>query len=112
MHIGGEPMYGSMPTVTGLRLADSKTEPMIEMADLLCGFVRTVFKKIKKGQELTAAGLRCVSTSPCVETNGPCGTPTCRRGCGTSSRVQRSEEHPRAGSKFRYDLRRHRLAAL
>lgn len=57
MHIGGEPMYGSMPTVTGLRLADSKTEPMIQMADLLCGFVRTVFTKIKKGQELTAADL-------------------------------------------------------
>ena len=36
--------------MTGLRLADSKTGPMIQMADLLCGFVRTVFTKIKNGQ--------------------------------------------------------------
>lgn len=52
--VGGEPFYGSMPTVTGLRMADSKTEPMIQMADLLCGFVRTVFTKIKNSAELTA----------------------------------------------------------
>lgn len=55
--IGSQPFYGSMPTVTGLRLADSKVEPMIQMADLLCGFVRTVFTKIKKSQELTPADL-------------------------------------------------------
>jgi hypothetical protein len=55
--VGGEPFYGSMPTVTGLRLADSKTEPMIQMADLLCGFVRTVFTKIKNGVELSASEL-------------------------------------------------------
>jgi hypothetical protein len=57
VHVGGEPLYGSMPTVTGLRLADSKAEPMIQMADLLCGFVRTVFTKIKNGAELTACEL-------------------------------------------------------
>lgn len=51
--VGGEPLYYSMPTVTGLRLADSKTEPMLQQADLLCGFVRTVFTKVKRGEELT-----------------------------------------------------------
>lgn len=51
--VGGQPIFHSMPTVTGLRLADSKSEPMIQLADLLCGFVRTVFTKIKSSQELT-----------------------------------------------------------
>lgn len=64
--IDGEPFYGSMPTVTGLRLADSKTEPMIQMADLLCGFVRAVFTKIKSGVELSASELAvCVDLAIC-----------------------------------------------
>jgi hypothetical protein len=54
IEVGGEPMYYSMPTVTGLRLADSKVEPMIQLADLLCGFIRTVFTKIKRHERLTA----------------------------------------------------------
>ncbi|WP_148576217.1 DUF3800 domain-containing protein [Nocardioides caldifontis] len=52
--VGGEPMFHAMPSVTGLRLADSKSEPMIQLADLLCGFVRTVIAKVKRGEELTA----------------------------------------------------------
>lgn len=51
--IGGQPRYHSMPTVTGLRLADSKSEFMIQQADLLCGFVRTIFTKIKNHQKFT-----------------------------------------------------------
>lgn len=51
--VGDRPFYHSMPTVTGLRLADSKSEPMIQLADLLCGFVRTAFTKIKNSQDLT-----------------------------------------------------------
>lgn len=51
--LGNTIIFHTMPTVTGLRLADSKAEPMIQMADLLCGFVRTVFTRIKAGEELT-----------------------------------------------------------
>lgn len=55
--VAGEPFYGSLPTVTGLRLADSKIEWPIQMADLLCGFVRTVFTKIKNAEDLSSSDL-------------------------------------------------------
>lgn len=50
--IGGEIRFFSMPTVDRLRLSDSKDEPFIQLADLLCGFVRTVFTRLKRGQHL------------------------------------------------------------
>ena len=43
-----------MPTVDSLRLGDSKKEPFIQLADLLVGFVRTVFAKLKRGERLDA----------------------------------------------------------
>lgn len=52
--INGEARYFSMPTVDGMRLGDSKDEPFIQLADLLCGFVRTVFTKFKYDEPLTA----------------------------------------------------------
>lgn len=52
--INGEAQYFSMPKVDGMRLGDSKDEPFIQLADLLCGFVRTVFTKLKRGEPLTA----------------------------------------------------------
>ena len=52
--IGERIRFHTMPTVTGLRLADSMSEPMIQLADLLCGFVRTLFTKIKRGEILSA----------------------------------------------------------
>lgn len=52
--INGEARYFSMPTVDGMRLGDSKDEPFIQLADLLCGFVRTVFTKIKFDDSLSA----------------------------------------------------------
>lgn len=50
--INGEIRFFSMPTVDSMRLGDSKDEPFIQLADLLCGFVRTVFTKLKRGQQL------------------------------------------------------------
>lgn len=50
--IGGQTRFHSMPTVAGLRLADSESEPMIQQADLLCGFVRSAFTTIKDGHVL------------------------------------------------------------
>lgn len=50
--INGEVRFFRMPRVDGMRLADSKDEPFIQMADLLIGFVRTVFTKVKRGQQL------------------------------------------------------------
>lgn len=50
---GDRIIFHTMSSVTGLRLADSKAEPMVQMADLLCGFLRTVFTKIKVGEDLT-----------------------------------------------------------
>lgn len=50
--IGGEIRFFSMPTVDSMRLGDSKDEPFVQLADLLCGFVRTVFAKLKRGQQL------------------------------------------------------------
>lgn len=41
-----------MPTVTGLRLADSRTVPLVQGADLLVGFLRTAFTKLKQQQAL------------------------------------------------------------
>lgn len=52
MEVGNGLFYFSMPTVTGFDLVDSKSEPLVQLADLLCGFVRTVFTKIKGGEEL------------------------------------------------------------
>lgn len=46
--------FFSMPTVDSLRLGDSKEEPIIQLADLLVGFVRTVFTKLKRGERLDA----------------------------------------------------------
>lgn len=40
-------IYLAMPTVTGLRLANSASEPLVQAADLLAGFLRTVFTKLK-----------------------------------------------------------------
>lgn len=53
MLIGGETRFFSMPTVGGMRLGDSKQEPFIQLADLLVGFVRTVFTKLKRGDVLS-----------------------------------------------------------
>ena len=47
-------MYLGMPTVTGLRLVDSKAEPLVQAADLLAGFLRTVFTKLKRAEPLDA----------------------------------------------------------
>lgn len=52
--INGEIRFFSMPTVDGMRLSESKEEPFIQLADLLCGFVRTVFTKLKDGVPLNA----------------------------------------------------------
>lgn len=52
IQVGNGLFYFSMPTVTGFELVDSKSEPFVQLADLLCGFVRTVFTKIKNGEEL------------------------------------------------------------
>ncbi|CAM3245246.1 DUF3800 domain-containing protein [Nocardioides dubius] len=51
--IEGQEQFALMPTVTGVRLADSKDVLGIQLADLLCGFVRTIFAKIKRGEQLT-----------------------------------------------------------
>jgi hypothetical protein len=45
-------MYLAMPTVTGLRMADSANEPLVQAADLLAGFLRSVFTKLKLGEPL------------------------------------------------------------
>ena len=45
-------IYLVMPTVTELRLADSRSEPLVQAADLLAGFVRTVFTKLKHSEPL------------------------------------------------------------
>lgn len=50
--INGEIRFFSMPTVDSMRLGDSKEEPFIQLADLLVGFVRTVFTKLKRGESL------------------------------------------------------------
>lgn len=50
--INGEIRFFSMPTVDSMRLGDSKEEPFIQLADLLCGFVRTVFTRLKRGDQL------------------------------------------------------------
>lgn len=47
-------IYLRMPTVTGLRLADSKAEPLVQAADLLAGFLRTVFTKLRRSEALDA----------------------------------------------------------
>ena len=47
--INGEPRYFSMPTVDDMRLADSKQEPFIQLADMLVGFLRTVLTNIIRG---------------------------------------------------------------
>lgn len=52
--INGTVRFFSMPTVDSLRLGDSKEEPFIQLADLLVGFVRTVFTKLKLGERLDA----------------------------------------------------------
>lgn len=51
--VGASVVYHSMPTIKGLRLADSRSEPLIQAADLLAGFVRTVFTKFKHSKPLT-----------------------------------------------------------
>lgn len=51
--IEGQEQFALMPTVTGVRLVDSKDVLGIQLADLLCGFVRTIFTKIKRGEQLT-----------------------------------------------------------
>lgn len=50
--INGELRFTRMPTIDSLRLADSKLEPFIQLADLLCGFARTVCTKLKVGESL------------------------------------------------------------
>ena len=50
--INGEVRFFSMPTVDSMRLRDSKDEPFIQLADLLCVFVRTAFTRLKRGQQL------------------------------------------------------------
>ena len=50
--INNEIRFFSMPTVDSMRLGDSKEEPFIQLADLLAGFVRTVFTKLKRGESL------------------------------------------------------------
>lgn len=50
--INGQAHFLSMPTVDRMRLGDSKDEPFIQLADLICGFVRTVFTKLKRGEQL------------------------------------------------------------
>lgn len=50
--INNEMRFFSMPTVDSMRLGDSKEEPFIQLADLLAGFVRTVFTKLKRGESL------------------------------------------------------------
>ena len=52
--IGDRLRFHAMPSVTGLRLADSMLEPMIQLADLLCGFVRSTFSKLTGGESLTS----------------------------------------------------------
>lgn len=53
--VGDRVLFHSMPSVTSLELADSKDEPLIQAADLLCGFVRTLFAKLKAGSSITDA---------------------------------------------------------
>lgn len=50
--INGEIRVYSLSTVDSMRLGDSKEEPFIQLADLLAGFVRTVFTKLKRGERL------------------------------------------------------------
>lgn len=52
MGVGDGVFYFSMPTVTGFELVDSKSEPFVQLADLLCGFVRAAFTKVKHGDDL------------------------------------------------------------
>lgn len=52
MVVNGEIRFFSMPTIDRLRLGDSKEEPFIQLADLLCGFVRTVLTKLKRSEPL------------------------------------------------------------
>jgi hypothetical protein len=52
--VGASLVYTSMPTIKGLRLADSRSEPLIQTADLLAGFLRTVFTKLKHKKPLIA----------------------------------------------------------
>lgn len=51
--INGQPIYTSMPTTRSLDLADSKEEPLIQAADLLCGYLRVLFTKLKDGRDLS-----------------------------------------------------------
>lgn len=50
--VNGEIRHVGVESVDSLRLGDSKVEPFIQLADLLCGFVRTVFTKIKRNEQL------------------------------------------------------------
>jgi hypothetical protein len=42
-------IFLTMPTVSGLRLANSVDEPFVQLSDLLAGFLRTIFTKLKNG---------------------------------------------------------------
>jgi len=50
--VNGEIVFYVMTAFDGMRLGDSKEEPFIQLADLLVGFVRMVFTKLKRGQSL------------------------------------------------------------
>jgi hypothetical protein len=53
--VNGRPLYHNFSMVTDLRLADSKAEPFIQLADVLCGFLRVLFTKLKAGETLGPA---------------------------------------------------------
>lgn len=48
----GRSIPSSFPHITELSLEDSKAVPMLQMANLLCGYVRLVITKLKAGQPL------------------------------------------------------------
>jgi len=50
-------MIGNQPGVTRVELVDSKLHLGVQLADLLCGFLRDVFAKIAAGEALTKAEL-------------------------------------------------------
>ena len=51
--IDGEIMFGSMPTTKSFCLVDSAAEPLIQMSDLLCGFLGSAFNKLRTGVKVT-----------------------------------------------------------
>lgn len=57
--IDGRTLFLNTPTMTRLQLRDSKSEPFIQLSDLLCGHLRTMFATLKAGASLSPAEIAC-----------------------------------------------------